>query len=63
MAHAPSNLSPEETKIRKVALDMKAILCVNSSKGIFPDAADGSDSDFAGVDCNQVFQDLYLGNG
>ena len=63
MANAPSNLSPEEAQIRKVALDMRALLCVNSSKGVFPHPTDEpSDPDFPDVDCDQVFQNIYLGD-
>ena len=55
MANAPSNLSPEEAQNRKVALDMRALLCVNSSKGVFPNPTDEpSDPDFPDVDCDQV---------
>ena len=64
MANAPSNLSPEEAQIRKVALDMRALLCVNSSKGVFPNRPtdEPSDPDFPDVDCDQVYQNIYLGD-
>ena len=54
-------LEEKEKIVRKTALDMRALLCVNSSKGVFP-TTDGSDPEYPDVDCNQVFQNLYLGN-
>ena len=63
MANAPSNLSAEEAQIRKVALDMRALLCVNSSRGVFPNPTDKpSDPEFPDVDCDLVFKNIYLGD-
>ena len=53
--------------------NMRALLCTNSSSGVFPQcgaqrSARGNlvtvdQDEFPGVDCNEVFPRLFLGNG
>ena len=56
----------------RLVQDMRALLCVNSSLGIFPSGGSPRDNSgnlitvdqvqFPGVDCSEVFSDIFIGN-
>ena len=61
-----------QMETQRLVQNMRALLCVNSSLGIFPSGGSPRDNSgnlitvdqvqFPGVDCSEVFSDIFIGN-
>ena len=61
-----------QMETERLVQNMRALLCVNSSLGIFPSGGSPRDNSgnlitvdqvqFPGVDCSEVFSDIFIGN-